>query len=137
MGQVIRYIPLLAFVVLAYNIIAAISVAMLDSTLFSLGLLSGAAFTFQVKDALVLAGLVLLYAELSKATRTTNVSIADHTLSLGLLLICLVELIVVPFAGTATFFLIMVMTVIDVVAGFTITITGAKRDLNAIPPSAM
>jgi hypothetical protein len=28
------------------------------------------------------------------------------------------------------------VTLIDVVAGFTITITGAKRDLNAIPPSA-
>ncbi|BBK43814.1 hypothetical protein STVA_38340 [Allostella vacuolata] len=137
MGQVIRYVPLLAFVVIAYNIIAAISVGMLDSTLFSFGLLSGAAFIFLVKDALILAGLVLLYAELSKATRTTNISIADHTLSLGLLLVCLVELIVVPFAGTASFFLITVMTAIDVVAGFTITITGAKRDLNAIPPSAM
>ena len=136
MGQVIRYIPLLAFVVLAYNVLAAISVDLLDRTLFSFGLLSGKAFIFQVKDALIFAGLILLYGELSKATRTTNISIADHTLSLGLLLVCLVELIVVPFAGTATFFLLTVMTLIDVVAGFTITITGAKRDLNAIPPSA-
>jgi hypothetical protein len=136
MGQVIRYIPLLAFVVLAYNVLAAISVDLLDRTLFSLGLLSGKAFIFQVKDAVIFAGLILLYGELSKATRTTNISIADHTLSLGLLLVCLVELIVVPFAGTATFFLLTVMTLIDVVAGFTITITGAKRDLNAIPPSA-
>ena len=136
MGQVIRYIPLLAFVVLAYNVLAAISVDLLDRTLFSLGLLSGKAFVFQVKDAVIFAGLILLYGELSKATRTTNISIADHTLSLGLLLVCLVELIVVPFAGTATFFLLTVMTLIDVVAGFTITITGAKRDLNAIPPSA-
>lgn len=135
MGQVIRFIPLLAFVVIAYNIVAAISVDLLDRTLFSLGLLSGKAFVFQVKDALMFAALILLYGELSKATRTTNVSIADHTLSLGLLLVCLIELIVVPFAGTATFFLLTVMTLIDVVAGFTITITGAKRDLNAIPPS--
>ncbi|WP_374442573.1 hypothetical protein [Stella sp.] len=136
MGQVIRYVPLLAFVVVAYNVVAAISVDLLDRTLFSLGLLSGKAFVFQVKDALIFAALILLYGELSKATRTTNVSIMDHTLSLGLLLVCLVELIVVPFAGTATFFLLTVMALIDVVAGFTITITGAKRDLNAIPPGA-
>ncbi len=136
MGQVIRYVPLLAFVVIAYNVIAAISMAALDSTLLSFGLLSGAAFLFLVKDVLILAGLILLYAELSKATRTTNVSIADHTLSLGLLVICLVELIVVPFCGTATFFLLTVMTAIDVIAGFTITITGAKRDLNTVHPAA-
>ena len=134
MGQLIRYVPLLAFVVLAYNVVAAISVTLLEDTLFSFGLLSGNVLVFQVKDALIFAALLLLYGELSKATRTTNVSIADHTLSLGLALICLVELIVVPFAGTATFFLLTVMALIDVVAGFTITITGAKRDLNAIPP---
>ncbi|BBK30847.1 hypothetical protein EDC65_1718 [Stella humosa] len=134
MIQVIRYVPLLAFVVVAYNIVAAIGVELLDSTLFSIGLLSGSPFTFQVKDALMLAGLLLLYGELSKATRTTTVSIADHTLSLGLLLVCLVELIVVPFAGTSTFFLLTVMTLIDVIAGFTITISGARRDLTAIPP---
>ena len=135
MVQVIRYVPLLAFVVIAYNVIAAISMSALDATLLSFGLLSGAAFVFLAKDVLILAGLILLYAELSKATRTTNVSIADHTLSLGLLVVCLVELIVVPFCGTATFFLLTVMTGIDVVAGFTITITGAKRDLTAVHPA--
>jgi hypothetical protein len=37
----------------------------------------------------IFAGLILLYGELSKATRTTNISIADHTHpALGLLLVC-------------------------------------------------
>ncbi|MGE0719523.1 MAG: hypothetical protein AB7P02_29040 [Alphaproteobacteria bacterium] len=131
MTQIVRYVPLLAFVVAAYNLIAVISATALDATLLSFGLLSGAAFIFQVKDVLELAGLILLYVELNKATKTTNVSILDHSLSLLVLMICIVELIVVPFCGTATFFLITVMTVIDVVAGFTITITGAKRDFSS------
>ena len=130
MVQVIRYVPLLAFVVIAYNIVAAISMSALDATLLSFGLLSGAAFVFLAKDVLILAGLILLYAELSKATRTTNVSIADHTLSLGLLVVCLVELIVVPFCGTATFFLLTVMALIDVVAGFSISIFATRRDFS-------
>ncbi|MCC7271500.1 MAG: hypothetical protein IT561_02450 [Alphaproteobacteria bacterium] len=137
MSQVVRYVPLLAFVVVAYNLVAVVSPSALDATLLSFGLLSGAAFVFLVKDVLELAGLILLYAELAKATRTTNVSIMDHTLSLLLMVVCIIELIVVPFAGTATFFLLTVMTAIDVVAGFTITITGAKRDLTAVPPGSM
>ncbi len=128
MRSVLNYVPLMAFVVIAYNVIALISSGAMETTLISFGLLSGAVFAIQVKEVIVLAGLILLYIEMAKATRTTNVSITDHAVSLLVLIVCIVELIVVPFCGTATFFLLTIMAAIDVVAGFTITITGAKRD---------
>jgi hypothetical protein len=131
MRAVLNYVPLMAFVVIAYNVVALISAPALEATIVSFGLLSGAAFAIQVKEVLILAGLILLYAEMAKATRTTNVSITDHAASLLVLIVCIVELIAVPFCGTATFFLLTVMAAIDVVAGFTITITGAKRDWTA------
>lgn len=131
MRAVLNYVPLMAFVIVAYGAVALISPAALEATIVSFGLLSGAVFAVQVKELLVLAGLILLYAEMAKATRTTNVSIADHAASLLVLVICIVALIAVPACGTATFFLLTVMAGIDVVAGFTITITGAKRDWSA------
>ncbi len=44
--------------------------------------------------------------------------------------VCLVEFIVVKQAATSVFFLIMVATLIDVIAGYTIGIRVARRDLN-------
>ena len=74
-------------------------------------------------------GLILLFVEIFKATRTGTASIVDHLLSVGLFVVCLVELILFEAFGTATFLVLTMMTLIDVVAGFTVTITSARRDI--------
>ena len=43
--------------------------------------------------------------------------------------IALIELLVMPRMTHMTFFLIVLMTVSDVIAGFTVTISTARRDL--------
>jgi len=131
MGAVIRQLPMLVFAIIAYNVVALVDANALTGVLFTVPLLSGGACIVEVRDILILAGLVLLSIEIAKATRTTHVSIMDHTLSLGLAVICLIEFLVVPFAGTAVFFLLTVMAFLDVVAGFTVTISGARRDFAA------
>jgi F0F1-type ATP synthase assembly protein I len=45
-----------------------------------------------------------------------------------LFMICGIEFLTVRQAGTSEFFFILVVTLIDVVAGFSITIRGARRD---------
>ena len=45
----------------------------------------------------------------------------------------LVEFIVLKGFGTSTFFLITAMCLFDVVAGYTISIIAARRDLSVIP----
>ena len=42
------------------------------------------------------------------------------------------EFLVVPAAATSEFFFILFVTLIDVVAGFSITIRGARRDFGGI-----
>ncbi len=125
-------LPLLVFVVGFYHLIVLIGVAGLGgiaSVVLSIPLVSGAILALTMGDLLVLLGLVLLYIEIFKATRTGTSSIVDHLLSMALFVICLVEVIVLPGFGTATFVILTVMAAIDVVAGFTVTISGARRDI--------
>ena len=46
------------------------------------------------------------------------------------LLVALVEFIVLPQFGTSVFFLLVLLAVLDVIAGFTVTITSARRDFS-------
>ena len=87
-------------------------------------------------DLLVAAGLVVLYLEILKSVRTSIASIIDHGLSLALFVACLVAFITLPVAGTGTFFLILVMTLLDVIAGFTVTIAAARRSVDVGSPLA-
>jgi hypothetical protein len=54
-------------------------------------------------------------------------------LSLLLLIAMLAEFIIVAQAATSTFFLLMVMSFVDVVGGFSISIRTAQRDIGLDP----
>jgi hypothetical protein len=101
----------------------------LGATIFRLPMLSGATWAFTWGDLLLFITMLVLFAELVKATYTSTISLVDHGLSMLVFVICLVEFIVVGAAATSVFFLIMVASMIDVVAGFTIGIRVARRDL--------
>jgi hypothetical protein len=121
-------IPLLVIVVAAYNILALTGLGALTTTLLSVPLLSGVTWTLSLQEALVALGLVLLYLEIFKATRATAQSIVDHLLSMMLFIIALIEFLALRPFGTTTFFLIMLMCLVDVIAGFTVGIQTARRD---------
>ena len=106
------------------------STEVLANPLFELNMLSGGHWTFTVGDLIVIITLFLLFAELIKATYTSTSSLIDHGLSMIVFVACLVEFMLAPLAATSTFFIIMVATAIDVVAGFTIGIRVARRDLS-------
>jgi len=81
-------------------------------------------------DLLILLTMGLLFIELMKATYTSSASLLDHGLSMLVFVACLVEFLLVQAAGTAVFFFITVATLIDVMAGYTIGIRVARRDLS-------
>lgn len=83
-----------------------------------------------VSDALIILSLVFLYIETFKATRTSTISIIDHVLSLVVFLIFFVEFLIVPRLGNTTFLILMVGALMDVVMGFTVTISTARRDFS-------
>ncbi len=131
-------IPWLLVAILLYNVIVFSSAwptdanppgpTVLDEHLFSVDMISGATWTLTVGDLITIITLVLLFVELIKATRTGGSSIVDHALSTILFVVCLVEFLVVRQAATSEFFFILVVTLIDVIAGFSITIRAARRD---------
>lgn len=123
-------IPLLAVLWVIYNVILLVGAsAVLDRVVWSLTLPSGAAWTIRGGEFLVALGLLALYGEMLKATRTGTTSVIEHSLSVVVFVAFLVEFIVVPGAGTATFLLLALMALLDVIAGFSISISAARRDL--------
>ena len=122
-------IPLLILAVAAYHVVALFAGLAVESPSVTITLPSGALLQLSPGDLLVVFGLLLLFVEIFKATRTGTASIVDHLLSVGLFVVCLVELILFEAFGTATFLVLTMMTLIDVVAGFTVTITSARRDI--------
>ena len=122
-------IPLLLPIVIIYFLIAFTIPASIAGVLLGLTLPSGAPWTLTTGDLLVAIGLFILYLEILKSVRTSMASMIDHMLSLLLFALCLVLFFVLPQAGTGTFFLITVMTLIDVVAGFTVTLAASRRSV--------
>ena len=125
--------PLLLLALAAYNVIVFFTGLRLDDGLFDLQIVSGARWLFTVADLLLAVSLVLLFVEILKSTRTGASSIVDHMLSTMVFIGCLIEFLMVREAATSTFFLIMLMALIDVVAGYSVTIRAARRDFSVGP----
>ncbi len=126
---VIRSIPLFAFLWLAYTLLTLFSEpGSIDSTVFNFTLPSGSDWTVTQGDILIFIGIIFLYVEIFKATRTTAGSIIDHTLSMVVFVGMLLQFILAEKAGNSVFATLTLMALVDVVAGFTVTIVSARRD---------
>lgn len=128
-------IPLLVIPFILYNIglTGALGAAGGDpwkTELFSLAMMSGGTFTMTLGDALIVIALVLLFVEVVKSTRTSNASIVDHLLSVFVFVAFLVEFLLVQGAANSLFFTLMVITLVDMLAGFSVSIRAAGRDVN-------
>ncbi len=127
-------IPLMIVSFIFYNLMtfggAAVGADPLLATMFSIQMLSGGQFTLTMGDVIVLVSLIMLFFEIMKSTRTSNASVLDHLLSTGVFILFLVEFLLVKTAATGVFFIIMVMALIDVLAGFSVSIRSASRDVN-------
>jgi hypothetical protein len=124
----IRHLPLVGCVALIYAAIAVLGGE--GQTVLSFGLPSGARWILGIGDLLLVVAVVALYFEVLKATRTSQASVLDHILSLFSFVACLFGFLFVAALGTSTFLVIMIMALFDVIAGFTVTISTARRDFS-------
>lgn len=124
----LRAFPFLALVVIAYNIFFVLGATDIGAVVGNVRLPSGAVWTISAGDLLVISGLALLFVEIVSAS-SRAVSVVNHGLSLLVFVLCVVEFLLVPGAGTPEFLFITLMTLIDVVAGYTVSIGTARRDL--------
>lgn len=130
-------LPLLVVSVIVYNVAAWGGSAISGADSVQEGLASGfavpmpasdAVWAVSVGDILIWASLVLLFVEILRSTGTGRGAIVNHALSILVFVICLAEfLLFAPFA-TSVFFSITLMTLLDVIAGFVISVMTARRD---------
>ena len=121
--------PALAIVIAAYLLMASGGGMMIDADAYSMTLASGAEMTLRGGDVFVIAGLLALFLEMLKAARPGRAAVLDHILSIVTFAIALVAFLLVDYAGTAPFFILTLMTLVDVIAGFVIALVSARRDL--------
>lgn len=130
----LRALPLIVGALILYNVIVVIgagsdAAAFLQRPMIPIPLMTKT-FSLTWGDILILVTLLLLFVELMKSTYTSTASLLDHGLSMLVFVACLVEFLLVPQAATGVFFIITVATLIDVIAGYTIGIRVARRDLS-------
>jgi hypothetical protein len=122
--------PLLLVPFAIYNIIAFLMPGVSWTTpLFTIHMASEADVNLSPGDILVALAILMLFGEILKSTRIHFRTVVDHGLSLILFLGMLVEFILVKQAGSAAFFLLLVISFIDVLGGFSVTLRTAQRDL--------
>ncbi len=100
----------------------------LDTDVFSVPMTSGVSWDITPGHALIAASLLMLFFELIKSTGIGSAAVMNHAFSLVLFIVCLVEFLLLPAFATSVFFMIMTMTLLDVMAGFMVTIAAARRD---------
>ncbi len=123
-------IPLLLLPFAIYNIIAFLMPGVSwTAPLFSVHMASGVDWTMSASDVLIVFAILMLFGEVMKSTRIVIRTVVDHGLSLILFLGMLVEFILVPQTSTNTFFILLVLSFVDVLGGFVVTLRSAQRDL--------
>jgi hypothetical protein len=104
-----------------------------SAPIFTIEMVSSARWTLTLGDLMIVAALFLLFIEILKATRTGMGSIVDHILSTMVFVVYLIEFLLVRETATSVFFILMIISAIDVIAGYSVTIRSARRDLTMGP----
>ena len=135
-----RAFPMILIVVILYNLlvfgVAAAGRHDMAAVLaqgVSVAMFSGDTWTITLGDGFVLLSLMMLFVETIGAARSSQRSILNHALSMLTFCAALVEFIVLKGFSTSPFFFITAMCLFDVVAGYTISIVAARRDLTLAP----
>jgi len=124
--------PLLIIPFAIYNIVALILAqpdTIWTTEAYSVPMTSGEVWKLTWEDIIVAGSILLLWVEVIKSTRIGVRAIIDHVLSMVLFVAMLVEFLLVKAAGTSTFFLLLIISLVDVLAGFIISIRSSQRQV--------
>jgi hypothetical protein len=136
--KILKKIPMFGYLFVLINIFVLIGKAdLMMHQLLKFTLISKAEWVLYVGDLFIILGLICLTVQVFKATRTSSAEVLDHIISTLIFILYLIEFISVRGAGTSTFFILMLMSLLAVIAGFTITISTARRDITLDKDSAV
>jgi hypothetical protein len=122
--------PLFLISFAIYNMIAFLTPGVSwDGALYQVPMQSGATWTITFGDALIAITLIFLFFEVLKATKHAARSLIDHLLSTIVFIGALVEFLLVKEAATSVFAILLMITLIDVLGGWSVSVRTARRDL--------
>ncbi len=133
MATLFRAIPFLIFPALLY---AAVALTMdhtavqasLNDPFFQMVLPSGAPFVVTRGYGFVMLAAFLLFIEVVKSTRASNTALIENGLAFISFTISFILFLLHQAFGTIEFALIMIMMLIDFMAGFIVMAITARRD---------
>jgi hypothetical protein len=135
--------PLLLIPFAIYNIIAFLMPGVgFDAAVTHIAMMSGGEWTMSPGEYLICLAVLLLFVELLKSTRIGIRNVVDHGLSFLLFVAMMAEFILVKQAASSTFFILLVISFVDVLGGFAVSLRSAQRDLTVetagpfIPPQS-
>ena len=120
--------PLLIVPLAIYNIMAFLIPVPWEQIVTSVRMISGGEWRITSGDILIVVALFFLFFEIIKATRHGTRAIMDHMLSTLVFIFALVEFLLIDRAATSTFAILLVICLVDVVAGYSVSIRTAQRD---------
>ncbi len=131
--------PLMIVPVMIYNLFTLtlpgglktrVAHASLTQPLVRLTTTGGGVWPVSPGDLLLAAALALFFMELVKSTAKRRLAMINHGLSVLLFVICLAEMLLAPACATSTFFLVTLMVLLDVLAGFIVRAGANKRGMD-------
>lgn len=123
-------VPLIVYNIFAFAIFGNESVDPWSEILFQFDMVSGASFELTLGLSLTLVALLLLFLEILKSTRIGIITIWDHMLSTFVFIAYLLEFVLVSEAATGLFFTLTSIALIDLLAGFAVSLRTATRDVS-------
>jgi hypothetical protein len=129
--------PLLLVPFVVYNIVAFIFGLPNDiwtKNAATVHMMSQVDWDLTWEDILLAVSIFLLWIEIVKSTRMGMRSVMDHLLAMALFIGMLVEFLLVKQAATSTFFLLMIIALVDVLAGFIIGMRSGRRQVEVEVP---
>jgi hypothetical protein len=123
-------IPFIIYNLSMFGLFGSGGTESLKTEVLNLHMMSGATWTMTFGDLMIVISLIILFLEIFKATRRSSVALLDHLFSMVLFIGFLVEFLLVAGAATQIFFILMAVSFVDVIAGFTVSIKSAGRDVS-------
>ncbi|MCC5980313.1 MAG: hypothetical protein JJU26_01210 [Oceanicaulis sp.] len=128
--SVFSIFPKISISMLLYTVLVFVfGVDSMTTQLFSINMISGAEWGLTPGDLNLMLALFFLFIEMVKSSDTGTASIINHGMSMLVFIAGLVLFLLVPQFATSTFFILVLLALIDTVAGFIVTIVAARRDL--------
>lgn len=123
-------IPFILYNMAMLGLMGSGGIPALQHDIIVLSMISGAMWSMALGDLFIVVGLVILFFEILKATRSGSGSLINHMLSMLVFIAFLVEFLLVQDAATQVFFILMTIALIDVIGGFAVSIRTAGRDVS-------